>query len=491
MKRSLVAVFLFACLTVIHSQAFAAPIKAYISEFSVTPAEAGGLKKTLQTLLTSRLASDAVQPVSSAQEADVVIQGSYTQLGKMFSLDAVAKQGGERTLSTVFEQGEGQDDLIPAIGRLAGKLKAGLSAAALPSAAAPAAAAVALQPVPVPSPAQAPAAAISSAEPGVVGTTLWVSPRIAHAQLGLAPAGRYAEGEAFFVAENRTLRVYRQDAKALKQLAEVSLPTREKIIAIDSTGPDAQGNPRVYVSVMDGEAPASKIYSFAGGKLKLVAEKLPYLFRAIGLSGGPAKLFAQQMSITDDYYGDLLEMTEADGKLTQVRAIKLPRWANIYNYNTVPGPDGKSYPVVFSADGYLVVYSEAGEELWRSSEKFGGSETYFQREDTASVKATFDKMRWRFLDQRMATTKDGLVIVPQNAGFFVVGNIRSYSRYSLNCFTWTGASLEERWKTKQSQNYLADFFYKPESREAVLLEVVQKEGVFSPGGSALRVLKLD
>jgi len=242
---------------------------------------------------------------------------------------------------------------------------------------------------------------------------------------------------------------------------------------------------------MDGEAPASRIYSFEGGKLKLVAEKLPYLFRAIALDGGPAKIYAQEMSITDDYYGDLFEVTEKGGKIEKLRAIKLPRWANVFNYTTVAGPDGKSYPVVFSPDGYLVVYSDTEEELWRSSEKFGGSETYFQREDAANVKATFEKMRWRFLDQRIVATKNGEIIVPQNAGFFVIGNSRSYSKHSLYCFTWTGSSLEERWKTKQSQNYLADFFYKPESREAVLLEVVQKEGVFSAGGSAIRVLKVD
>ncbi|GFO68930.1 hypothetical protein GMLC_25090 [Geomonas limicola] len=487
MKRSLFAVLLLVCVSLIPSLASAAPIKAYVSEFAVTPTDNAGLKKTLQTLLASRIASESIVPVASAQEADVVVQGNYTQLGKVFSLDVVAKQS-ERTLVTVFEQGESQDELIPALSRIASKVKAGV---AQNFQAAPAKAPVAA-PVPAPPVVQTPygAAAQQSAEPGVIGVTTWVSQRLANAQEGLAIANEGPQGREYFVAEAHALRLYRQE-KTLKLLAEVELTKRGKVIAIDTLGPDQGGNPRVFVTIIDGEAPSSQIYSYQDGKLKLVAEKLPYMFRAIALDGGPVKMYAQEMSLTDDYYGDLYEIVEKDGKIEKVKAIKLPRWANLYNYNSVPGPEGKSYPVITSPDGYLIVYSDTGEELWRSSERFGGSETYFQREDDKSIRSTFDKMRWRFLDQRVYTTKEGEVVVPQNAGFFVIGNSRSYSKYSVFGFAWTGSSLEERWRTKQSQNYLADFVFKPATRELLLLEVVQKEGVFSKGGSAVRVMKLD
>ncbi|WP_183354600.1 hypothetical protein [Geomonas silvestris] len=485
MKRSLAAVFLLVCVSLIPSLASAAPIKAYVAEFAVTPTDNGSLKKTLQTLLASRIASESVLPVASTQEAEVVVQGNYTQLGKVFSLDVVAKQG-ERTLTTVFEQGESQDELIPALSRIAGKLKTGI-AQNFQAAKAPAA-------VQAPAPVvQAPLGAGAQqqqGEPGIIGSTLWVSQRLPNAQEGIAIASEGPQGREYFVAEAHALRLYRQE-KTLKLLAEVQLTKRGKVIAIDTLGPDQAGKPRVFVTIIDGEAPSSQIFSYQDGKLKLVAEKLPYMFRAIALDGGPLKMYAQEMSLTDDFYGDLYEIAEHDGKIEKVKAIKLPRWANIYNYNSVPGPDGKSYPVVTSPDGYLIIYSDAGEELWRSSERFGGSETYFQREDDVSIKRTFEKMRWRFLDQRVYTTKEGDVIVPQNAGFFVIGNSRSYSKYSVFGFNWTGSSLEERWRTKQSQNYLADFVFKPATHELVLLEVVQKEGVFSKGGSAVRVMKLD
>jgi hypothetical protein len=474
MKRTLVALLLLSCACLVPSLASAAQIKVYVAEFAVTPAEAAGLKPVLQTLLASRLASDVLTPVASAPEADVLITGSYTQFGKVFSIDALAKLPSGKTLATVFEQGESQDDLIPALGKISAKLKAEVpQRLAQAGTSAPAAAAA---------PAPAPQGA------GQVGTTLWLSQRIANAQLGLAPALSGPEGRDYFLAETHALRMYRQE-KALKLLAEVKLPLNEKIVGIDSVGPDKSGNPRVYVTIIDGEIPASKIYTFHSGELKPVAVKLPYMFRAIALNGGPARMYAQEMSNTEDFYGDLFPLNDDGSAPDKLHPIKLPRYANIFNYNTVPGPDGKSYPVVLSGDGYLVVYSDAGEELWRSSEKFGGSETYFQRETGASIRDTYDKFRWRFIDQRITVTAGGDIIVPQNAGFFVLGNNRSYSKYSLIAFTWNGASIEERWRTKQSQNYLADYYLQPASGELVLLEVVQKEGPFAKGGSAVRVIR--
>ena len=476
MKRNLVAFLLLACAFLIPSLAAAAQIRAYVAEFAVTPPESGGLKSSLQTLLSSRLASESILPVAAASEADVIVTGSFTQLGKIFSLDAVARLSSGRTLATVYEQGESLDDLIPALGRISAKLKAEVlqryTQAPQPATAGG-------------TPSQAPGQAASQP-----GNTLWLSQRIANAQMGLAPVGAAAEGREFFLAESHALRLYRQE-KTLKLLAEVQFPLREKVIAVDSTGPDKNGNPRAYVTIMDGESPASKIFSFENGQLKLVAGNLPYLFRALALNGGARKIYAQEMSITDDFFGDVYEMSDTGATVQKKTAIKLPRYANIFNYNTLKGADGKDYPIVLSTDGYLVVYSDAGEEIWRSSEKFGGSETYFQRDAGSTVRDNYEKYRWRFIDQRITVLPNGEVVVPQNFGFFVVGNNRSYSKYSMVDFAWNGSSLEERWRTKQSQNYLADYYYEPDSKALVLLEVVQKEGVFKKGGSTIRVIQTD
>jgi hypothetical protein len=474
MKRTIVSFVLLACAFLIPSLAGAAQIRAYVTEFTVTPPETGGLKSTLQTLLASRVASESITPVATAAEADVIISGNYTQIGRVFSLDAAAKLTSGRTLVTAYEQGESADDLIPALTKISAKLRTELAQRYTQ---APAAQGAAPQAQPLPADSQA-------------GSTVWLSQRIANAQMGVTPAGTRGGGREFFVAESHALRLYRQE-KTLKLLAEVQLPLREKVIAIDSVGPDKNGNPRVYVSIMDGETPVSKIFSYENSQLKPVASKLPYLFRALALNGGKPRMYAQETGINDDYYGDIFEVSGEGAAIQKKNPIKLPRYGNIFNYSSFSGTDGKNYVALLSTDGYLIVYSDAGEELWRSTEKFGGSETYFQRDNGSSVKDTYEKFRWRFIDQRLTVTPTGEIIVPQNSGFFVLGNNRSYSKYSVVSFAWNGSSLDERWRSKQSQNYLADYYYEPDSREIVLLEVVQKEGLFTKGGSVVRVMSAD
>lgn len=486
MKRSTVPVLLLATALLIPTFATAAQIKAHIAQFTVTPADSGSLKSTLQTLLSSRIASDSILPVATASEADVLVTGSYTQFGKVFSLDVAAKLPSGSNLATVFEQGESQDDLIPALGKISSKLKAELAQRYAQSQA-PAAPAAQL----APAAAQlAPAPQLQSSQAADQrGKTMWLSQRISGAQVALAPALTRAVGRELFVAEANVLRLYRQE-KNLKLVDEVKFSEKEKIIAIDSVGPDQIGNARVYVTIVKGDAPASKIFSVENGKLKPVASELPYLFRAIALNGGKSKIYAQQMAVTEDYFGDLFEVSEVNGKIEVKNPIKLPRYANVFNYNRVSGPDGTSYATVLSSDGQLIIYTEAGEEIWRSSEKFGGSETFFMRETGLGQRDPEDKFRWRFLDQRITVTKDGEVIVPQNAGFFVLGNSRSYSKHALVGFQWNGSSLEESWRTKQSQNYLADYYLDAETGEIVELEVVQKEGIFGKGGSAVRAVRV-
>ena len=472
MKRPLAATLILLGSLLIPLSAPAATIRAYIADFTVSPADSGDLKTTLQRLFASRLSGDGLSAVDTPAEADIIISGSYTLLGKMFSLDAFARNAAGKQLAAAFEQGDSLDSLIPAVGKISSKLKGDIVKQYRQSSSAP--------PAPV---VKAPASEIVRKET----TPGWTSQRIAGEQSSLASWGT----RDFLVSEENAVRLYRQDAK-LVLVAEATLPIRHKIVAIDATGPDRDGKVLAFVTIIDRETPASRIYAVQNDTLKLVSEDLPYFFRAVALNGGTKQVYAQQMGRTEDYYGDVFEASYAEGAGVKLKnPIKMPRFANIFNFNMFRDPSGKSYLTAFSESGYLIVYSDSGEELWRSGEKFGGSETYFQRRDSDNERAAGTPFRTRFIDQRISVTDKGEILVPQNTGFFVLGNARSYSKYSMVSFTWTGATLEELWRTKQSQSYLADYSFQPGSRELVLLEVAQKGGLASKGGSLVRVIRAE
>ncbi|MBJ6799474.1 hypothetical protein [Geomonas propionica] len=489
MKRSLVAILFLAGTLLAAAAASASTIRAYIAEFTVSPADNGNLKTTLQRLLATRLAGDGVVTVDTPAEADVIVSGSYTTLGKMFSLDAIAKSAGGKQLSAAFEQGESMDVLIPAVGKISGKLKGDIvkqfpqGATALPEAAPKAPRADIVRPAASAELVKAPSSEIVRSE----GAAGWTSQRLSGIYSGVATWGT----KEFVTADDKGIHLYRPGSK-LDLVTEVALPDRMKILALDAMGPEANGRVLVFVTIMDRENISSRIYALQNDTLKLVAEDIPYMFRTIAPYGGAKKLFAQQMGRSDDFYGDVYEASIVDKGVKLSNPIKMPRFANIFNFNLFRDQSGKSYLATFSDSGYLLVYAaDTGEELWRSTDKFGGSETYFQRRDWENERTNMTPFRTRFLDQRITVTDKGEILVPQNSGFFVLGNLRSYSKYSVVNFAWNGSSLEEKWRTKQSQNYLADYSYNPATKELVLLEVAQKDTFGGKGGSVVRLLGIE
>ena len=91
----------------------------------------------------------------------------------------------------------------------------------------------------------------------------------------------------------------------------------------------------------------------------------------------------------------------------------------------------------------------------------------------------------------MVVTPGGEILVPKNDGFLVVGNLRSYKKHSFYAFRWTGAILEEKWHTKESPTYLADFAYDSGSNELVELEVTQNESMFDKGKSVITINRIE
>lgn len=457
-------------------------IRAYVADFTVSGGDSPDLKTTLKRLVSSRLSGDGLVAVETPAEADVVINGSYTQLGKMFSLDASAKSAAGKPLAAAYEQGESIDALIPAVGKISAKLK-GEIVKQYQIPATPAAPA-AIQPPQPPASSQfikAPASDLLRSET----TPGWTSQRIAGAKSAITSWG----SDEILVAGEDALYLYKKSDK-LVLLAQAALPERQKLLGIDAIGPDQDGKVLAFVTIVDREAPSSRVYAIQNGTLKLVAQDLPYMFRALAPYGGKKLLFAQQMGRSEDYYGDVYEATFADGAIKLGNPIKMPRFANIFNFNLFRDQSGKSYVTCFNDSGYLLVYAD-GDEIWRSSDKFGGTETYFQRRDMENERSTGTPFRTRFIDQRITVTEKGEVLVPQNAGFFVLGNARSYSRYSMVSFAWNGSSLEEVWRTKASQNYLADYDFNQRTRDMVLLEVTQKSGLGGKGGSLVRIIRAE
>ncbi|MHB8058910.1 MAG: FG-GAP repeat domain-containing protein [Desulfuromonadaceae bacterium] len=479
-------VFLLLVMSVTTS--WSAPLKTHVAEFNVSgAAKPEEVRSIIQTLLLSRLAGDRIATQGAPQGAEITVSGSYLLSGGMFSLDAAAVNSSGAVVTRAFTQGKAPDDLIPAIGTLAKSLADGINKVVTQSAATPAPAAAALVPL-----ADAPAADIIIAPKSVSAAKQAGVHRMTGALSSLAVGRTLPGGEReLFVAGNNSLRYYRQGA-GLKLVAEISYKVNEKILAVDSADLDNDMVPEIYVTVMNGEVLASQVWKVDGTALKQIAGPLPYYFRAVSGAGGVKKLYAQQLSGTADFAGDVAEVVRVGGGYELKNPLKLPKGGSLYNFGILRGPKGEASPVVVDNSGFVRVFNSGGDELWKSSEAYGGSETYFKRTEIGGQRSSDSGERQVYLTSRMIVKGDGELLVAKNSESWFMKNKHSYSKSSLYCFAWNGSDLEEKWHTQQNDYYLADFAYDENNRELLLLEVVDKEeGLFDKGASRLVVRKVD
>lgn len=500
-KIQLIPLVLMLVLCAVYAQA--AQIKVFVTGMNAIGAQnKDDMKATLQMLLSSRLNSDGIVVVGSEAEADVVVSGTYVTIGKIFSIDAVAKTPTGNTVTRAFVQGETQDELIPAVGKLAEKLSAAL--VKIYSGDQPVAAAQQPAPATVP-PVAALLSAVNTNEqlvksaPGgdfikpraqEATTNGWLSKRLTGAANLMATGLTLPDGSReVFLAEDQQLAYYRQ-GRDMNLVAEIRFKNTEKVISLDTIS-GSDGTLEIYVTIIRAGELASQVWQVKGDKLQLVAEKLPYYFRSAALAGGTKKLYAQAMGRGEDYFGDVAEATRSGSSISLKNPIKMPRYGTIYSFNQFRNSEGTTFTVVINPDGYLVVYDQQMSEIWRSNDKFGGSELYFQKDDANNVRVTGDKFRWIFMNQRIHVSSRGEIMVGKNDGFWVLGNARSYKSGAVYCLVWNGSSLDEKWRTRETQNYLPDYLVDDIRNELLILQTVQRAGFAGRGASSLSIRKIE
>lgn len=493
----------------------AEPLRVYVGDFNVVGVQSRDeIKAVLQSLLASRMGGERVLSVGSAAEAEVVVSGTYVAIGKQFNIDAVAKSASGQTVARSFVQGEGGQEVLFAVsGQLADKLSGELLKKAESGA-------IVRLPRVLTAPAQAVAARpvqqgdiVRNAVPVQSGDLQRVqqgdivrpqafyrgAPNKGEIKRLDAMYNQLAVGEAgadgkrlLFMAQNQSVHMLREGES--RPISGFSVGASQKIIGLDYVDADGNGSKELYVTIVTNGELDSQVWELRDNRLVKVADGIPYYFRSIALAGGQLKLYAQEQGKGEEqFYGDVYEVVRQGKKIVKKSGLVMPRFGNIYSFNQFKHESGELLTVVFHPNNYLVVYDKDHKELWRSNDAFGGSELYYQVEDKQHGWATGDNFRWFFINQRIQVTSKQEVLVGKNDGFWVLGNARMYKRGAVYSLYWNGAALEEVWRTKDTQNYMPDYYFDEARSELLLLQLTQREDLLTraKGATALQIKKVE
>ncbi|MGA2192419.1 MAG: hypothetical protein ABSG42_03470, partial [Nitrospirota bacterium] len=278
------------------------------------------------------------------------------------------------------------------------------------------------------------------------------------------------------VSDGVRIIIYRLEQGNLKELwrDEGSVDTSLDIECADLNG---NGTDELYVTRYGPHGAASYVIEYDGQNFKKVFGPVPLFFRILDIPGKGKRLITTSVGKDAPYSGIIDEYKWEGGRLVDGGRFDLPgKIKDIYGFvlvdlipssaaagtastsgkeKVVPGPQ-----IVWVDDAdYIQVLDAKGKKLWKSPERYGGYDNFFELGDKDLSLANVDdrgKVKGK-LTVRSGPDGDKEIVITKNIAMtHTARRFRGYSGAEIYSFSWDGEGLSERWSIKNIEGYLAD-----------------------------------
>jgi hypothetical protein len=257
-----------------------------------------------------------------------------------------------------------------------------------------------------------------------------------------------------------TVRIYKPGAD-LKLLWELNIPMSGEIIWIEPFRPKNSARDALLITVQSGArvaAPPSaspdsidpaaptmapqfgqpRIVSYLY-ELKEASLVQKWKFDDIFVRNIDNRLIGQEYIGASGYVGNVFQIDFIDGKFKRSENLKLPVRANIYNFQIMRSPEGAKGLLMWSEDGYLMLFDEQGIRMWVSKDPLGCGLLSFQKDSKIVM---VDKGRWTVKDKLIMV--GGEALAPKCKPLVGVTKSLGFSSSQIKSLWWNGLSVEER-----------------------------------------------
>lgn len=288
----------------------------------------------------------------------------------------------------------------------------------------------------------------------------------------------------FAVSDGRRIVVYRLEQGGLKELWSEAESSSNGHLSLDCADLNGNGRDEIYVTnFIDGRM-SSYVIEYDGKNFVETARDMPVAFRVLDVPGSGKRLITGTVGSSSPWSGLIREYAWKDGRLVDVGRFPLPsRIKDPYGFlladlvpdkkpGTKPGvkperKDGAKDPlsgleVVWVDDtDHIQVMNQKGKTLWKSSERYGGYDNFFEVDPKSFTVQNVDnrgKVKGRLFLKEGPEGEKQIILTKNKALTNVVRRWKGYSGAEIYSFTWNGQGLDERWSIKNIEGYLADIF---------------------------------
>ncbi|MBW6512935.1 MAG: VCBS repeat-containing protein, partial [Desulfuromonadaceae bacterium] len=276
---------------------------------------------------------------------------------------------------------------------------------------------------------------------------------------------------------------------AFTPLGEIPAPRRVKILAVDAIDLDGDGQAELYVTATRDGIMHSLRVVYRAGTYQIDITALPWMFRVV-TTGGQKKLLGQPLGDTTNPFSEkvvTLNVASA-GLIAGNEDAGLAAGRSLYGALPIPG--GSQVTALLTPSDQLRVLDAAGEVVWESAAKYGGTERNIIREMFIVGGVEYHQTP---LQGDMMQYGD-MVLVPQNDGSRTLSHSLEFESSRVVAMSWDGYALQESWSTQKEAGYLSDFEVADadnDGRDEIVMAVVySRAGFFSASRAALLVYEL-
>ncbi|MFB3924745.1 MAG: FG-GAP-like repeat-containing protein [Syntrophales bacterium] len=448
-----------------------------------------------------------VYSLGRKMKVDYVVWGSITKIGNNISVDGklVDMASGKSPVS-VFVQSQGMDEVIPKINDFAKRIdyhilgRVPSTFEALPSPALPPAVpampqqASQQQGQTPTGPREPQAAEALRSKEGTFTSVInpdfitapqpldrkgfWMSQKFETSFVGMDIGDVYGDGKnEVVVIDVNSVMIYRKEGKALKLLQKIRGESYNQYLSVDVADINGNGVQEIFVTCMSQGTLDSFVLEYRDGKFVKIASRIRAFLRVISVSGKPV-LIGQSLGVQSAFDSPIYEYVWRSGKYKPDRKMKIPQGLAVYDVMLEPlDKDGPDKVIALDDYDYIRVYEPTDvpfvslqkfggsrELIWKSDEKYGGSNNFFDTLQTSSNVASTDNPPPRpYVNIRMLSydiSKKGKkeLIVAKNISAVgrVFKNLKAFTSSEIYDLEWNGIGFADVWKTKKIQGYISD-----------------------------------
>jgi hypothetical protein len=288
--------------------------------------------------------------------------------------------------------------------------------------------------------------------------------------------------------------IYRHSADSFEKIREIQGKSYDNFISVDVADINNNGKSEIFVTNLSGNKRLrSFVLEWNGTQFEKIIYNANRYYRVLNESShGHNILLGQKRGVDSIFFNGIYELKWNKDKYAPADRQIVPKWMNVYsfNYGDVLN-NGQEMIIAFTHNDHLLIIDKNGNEEWTSSERYGGSVTYFEdfsesgsnknrrTDDPKAMKYIYLPQRLHIVDLDKDGKKEVVVVRNIDAAGRLFSRLRMFKSGHIECLIWDNFGLYQKWKTREISGHISDYVIGDidnDGQDELVFSVVAKTG---------------